>query len=220
MNGVPLQLHEAILGQTGSGKSHLAKHKASHLKASGIGVLVLHMDIEPWPLACHSWQTDDPAEFLRMFWAARNCACFMELADAEVDKYDLGFHRCFTKGRHFGHRCFFVSQRAAQVHPAIREKLHIPCAVFCSSGPGEVVVKRVQRSRVAQGSEPATSLFLLQNEPLHPGAAPKIERMKTPACDIAGVTVPGFVTVWSVTDAVTIRSVTELESVTAGESRR
>ncbi|RRJ96731.1 hypothetical protein Ga0100231_023390 [Opitutaceae bacterium TAV4] len=121
MNGVPLQLHEAILGQTGSGKSHLAKHKASHLKASGIGVLVLHMDIEPWPLACHSWQTDDPAEFLRMFWAARNCACFMELADAEVDKYDLGFHRCFTKGRHFGHRCFFVSQRAAQVHPAIRE---------------------------------------------------------------------------------------------------
>lgn len=115
------QIHEAIIGQTGSGKSHLAKRKAAGFRRAGIPVMVMHMDIEPWPAECHSWQSSDPAEFLRMFWASRGCAVFLEMADAEVNKWDVGFHRCFTKGRHFGHRCFFVSQRAAQVHPAIRE---------------------------------------------------------------------------------------------------
>ena len=51
----------------------------------------------------------------------------MELADADVDKYDEGFHRCFTQGRHEGHRCIYISQRAGQVHPNIRENCESLC---------------------------------------------------------------------------------------------
>jgi hypothetical protein len=51
----------------------------------------------------------------------------MELADADVSKWDTRFHLCFTQGRHEGHRCFYMSQRAAQVHPNIRENCESLC---------------------------------------------------------------------------------------------
>lgn len=113
--------HGAILGMTTSGKTWAAQQQARDFRRRGIGVLVLHKPREPWPADCVSWQTDNPDEFLRMFWAARCCACFMELADADVEAADTRFHKCFTQGRHEGHRCYFLSQRAAQVHPNIRE---------------------------------------------------------------------------------------------------
>jgi hypothetical protein len=117
--------HRAIIGQTGSGKTHAGKVTALSMRRAGIGTLVLHEPREPWPAQCASWQTDDPATFLRMFWAA--CGCFMELADADVSKWDNRFHLCFTQGRHEGHRCFYMSQRAAQVHPNIRENCESLC---------------------------------------------------------------------------------------------
>ena len=119
--------HRAIIGQTGSGKTFAAQQTARAYRAAGIGSLVLHKPREPWPAECVSWQTADPARFLRMFWASRQCAAFMELADADVDKFDERFHRCFTQGRHEGHRCFYISQRAGQVHPNIRENCESLC---------------------------------------------------------------------------------------------
>lgn len=112
---------------TGSGKTHCAKATARQMRALGRGTLVLHKPREPWPADCVSWQTDDPKKFLRMFWASRGCGCFMELADADVSKWDERFHLCFTQGRHEGHRCFYLSQRAAQVHPNIRENCESLC---------------------------------------------------------------------------------------------
>ena len=115
--------HSAVIGSTGSGKTHLAQSLARHAVAIGRGVLVLHKERERWPLPVSPlvWQTHDPEAFLRMYWAARSCDCFMELADADVDKFDGRFHRCFTQGRHEGHRNFYLSQRAAMVHPNVRE---------------------------------------------------------------------------------------------------
>jgi len=112
--------HRAIIGMTTSGKTECAIQTAKQVKASGRGTLVLHKEDEPWPADAVSWQTDDPEKFLRMFYAARNCDCFMELSDGDVDKYDVRFHRCFTKGRHLGHRCYYLTQYAGDVHPKIR----------------------------------------------------------------------------------------------------
>lgn len=120
-------MHRAIIGQTGSGKTHCAKATARDVRRSGRMTLILHKPREPWPADCVSWQTDDPALFLRMYWAAKNCDCFMELADADVSKWDTGFHRCFSQGRHEGHRNYYLSQRAAMVHPNIREN----CSSLC-----------------------------------------------------------------------------------------
>ena len=119
--------HRAIIGQTGSGKTFAAQASARKYRGAGVGVLVLHKPREPWPADCVNWQTDDPERFLRMFWKSRQCACFMELADAEVSKWDDRFHLCFTQGRHEGHRCFYLSQRAGQVHPNIRENCESLC---------------------------------------------------------------------------------------------
>jgi len=116
--------HGAYLGMTTAGKTYGAQQSARDFRRRGIGVLVLHKPREPWPADCVSWQTDNPDEFLRMFWAARVCACFMELADADVEAADTRFHKCFTQGRHEGHRCYFLSQRAAQVH-ALGNRRHI-----------------------------------------------------------------------------------------------
>lgn len=113
--------HAAIIGQTGTGKTHAARSLARCFIASGVKTLALHKPREPWERAAASWQTPDPATFLPMFWKAKGCACFMELADAGVSKWDTEFHKCFSQGRHEGHRCFFLSQRAATVHPTIRE---------------------------------------------------------------------------------------------------
>lgn len=114
-------LHAAIVGQTGSGKTYAAQSEAREFIKGDVKTLVLHKPREPWPRTAASWQTDDPAKYLAMFWRAKRCACFMELADAGVSKWDTEFHKCFSQGRHEGHRCFFLSQRAATVHPTIRE---------------------------------------------------------------------------------------------------
>lgn len=113
--------HGAIIGATGSGKTYYAQRTAATFKARGVGVLALHKPLEPWPAPSADWQTDDPEPFLWKWEHARGCACFMELADALVDKWDERFWRCFTQGRHLGHRCYYISQRGALVHPNIRD---------------------------------------------------------------------------------------------------
>lgn len=115
--------HRAIVGQTGSGKTFAAQQIARDAVSAGRGVLVLHKPREQWPLPRSPlvWQTSDPDAFERMYWKAKSCLCFMELADADVEKHDARFWKMFTQGRHEGHRNFYLSQRAAQVHPNIRE---------------------------------------------------------------------------------------------------
>lgn len=113
--------HGAIIGMTTSGKTFLARKMARQFRAQGIPTLVLHKPREPWHASEASWQTSDPDAFLQKFAATKSHACFMELSDSRVDKFDDRFHKCFTEGRHDGHRCFYLSQRAATVHPAIRE---------------------------------------------------------------------------------------------------
>lgn len=123
--------HRAIIGQTGSGKTFAAQSTALDFRRRSIpvGTLILHKPLEPWPSDDPRifWQTDDPERFLWKFDRSRQCACFMELADALVDKWDERFWRCFTQGRHLGHRCFYVSQRAAFVHPNIRDNCESLC---------------------------------------------------------------------------------------------
>lgn len=113
--------HTAILGQTGSGKTYGAQQIARDLRRRGVGVIALHKHSEPWPADAVAWQTDSPERFAAMYWRCRSVAAFMELADADVSRFDGDFHRMFTRGRHLGIHNFYLSQRAALVHPNIRE---------------------------------------------------------------------------------------------------
>ena len=136
--------HGAIIGMTTSGQTTLGKYNAASFIKQGIRTLILHKPREPWPKESVWFQTDDPNYYLQIWEkvgaenyekSQQNCrdprlvsdACFMELADGIVDKWDDRFHKCFTQGRHDGHRCFYLSQRAASVHPAIRENCESIC---------------------------------------------------------------------------------------------
>ncbi len=127
--------HATIAGITESGKTYLARSLARGFVRSGVKTLVLHKPLEKWSAQEATWQTADPDSFLGMFKRARGCACFMELSDASVSKWDKGFHECFSQGRHLGHRCHFLTQRAATVHPTIRENC-TAVYLFCSAPPG------------------------------------------------------------------------------------
>ncbi len=109
-----------LLGQGRSGKTTLAKQLAAGFRRGGIGVLALTLPHDHWEAA--SWQTSEPERFVTMFNRAERCACFMEFADASVDKFSKPFEEMFTKGRHRGHRMFAIAQRHTQISPLIRDQ--------------------------------------------------------------------------------------------------
>lgn len=121
MDGVEPHLHAIVLGKTKSGKTFLMMSKARAYRAARIGVIALHRPREPWPSACVNWQTADPALFIQKFWRCQNVVAFIEMSDASVGKYNEAFWKCATEGRHNGIRCYFIGQRAPQIHPQIRD---------------------------------------------------------------------------------------------------
>jgi hypothetical protein len=135
--GQKVMFHGAIIGATGSGKTFGARHLAKEYIKRGCDVLVLHKEDEAWHKGEQTIQTAFPELFLEQI-AIRNAlndtyatqglnhlikgfVGFMEMADADANKYDDRFHKLFRKGRHKGHKFFFLSQRAQIVHPDIRE---------------------------------------------------------------------------------------------------
>lgn len=121
MEDIEPHLHAIVLGKTKSGKTFLMMAKARAYRAAGIGVIALHKPREPWPASCVNWQTSDPAVFIKKFWSCQNVVAFIEMSDASVAKYNEGFWKCATEGRHNGIRCYFIGQRAPQIHPQIRD---------------------------------------------------------------------------------------------------
>lgn len=112
--------HVLVLGMTLSGKTMLAKSLAAEYRAAGISVLVLD------PLRDPGWhadyQTSDPEEFLNFFWGARSCAVFIDEAADSVGRYDLAMQKTATRGRHWGHRVHYLSQRGTSINRTVRDQ--------------------------------------------------------------------------------------------------
>lgn len=122
--------HVLLLGMTLSGKTYKAKALARDYKRNGIGVLVLD------PLQDPEWQadyiTDDPAKFLDVFWQSRSCMAFMDEGGESVGRYDTTMQKTATRGRHWGHVCHYVAQKATQLAPVVRDQCTRLFA-FCQS---------------------------------------------------------------------------------------
>jgi len=112
--------HVLILGMTESGKTTLAKELARKYKASNMGVLVLD------PLQTTDWAADynsaDPDEFLNVFWDSKGCAVFIDESGDAVGKYDLAMTQTATRGRHWGHRVHYITQRGASISRTVRDQ--------------------------------------------------------------------------------------------------
>lgn len=110
-----------VIGQGKSGKTTHCKRLAAGFRRAGAKVLALPLPGDVWAEA--DWQTNDLDRFDAMFWKARQCAVFIEFADAGVRKSDDRYLHHFTKGRHQGHRVFAIAQRHTQLPTGIRDQL-------------------------------------------------------------------------------------------------
>lgn len=114
--------HVLILGMTLSGKSTLAKKMAERYTEKN-GVLVYDPLGDPtWPLGEGDVRTSDPDEFLEIFWASRGCAVFIDEAGDVAGQHDKDFQKTATRGRHWGHRCHYLSQRGTMINRTIRDQ--------------------------------------------------------------------------------------------------
>jgi hypothetical protein len=105
---------------TESGKTTLAKRLARQYKQADVHVIVLDSLNDPeWDC---DFQTTDPDEFLRVFWASRRCAVFIDEAGDAVGRYNTVMQRTATRGRHWGHAVHFISQRGVQIAPTVRDQ--------------------------------------------------------------------------------------------------
>ena len=114
--------HNLILGMTESGKTTLAKELCLRLKARGISTLVLDSLSDP------GWEadfiTENPDEFLSVYFDpnTRYCAAFIDEAGDYAGRYDWAMVKSATRGRHWGHMNFYISQRGIQIARTIRDQ--------------------------------------------------------------------------------------------------
>lgn len=115
-------MHKLITGTTLSGKSTLARRLAAAYKAAGRRVIVLDELMDPaWVSeAGADFLTDDPEEFLQVFWASRNLAVFIDEAGDSVGRYNKTMTKTATRGRHWGHIVHYITQRPNSLDVTVR----------------------------------------------------------------------------------------------------
>jgi hypothetical protein len=105
---------------TESGKTSLAKIMCQKIRDSGYPVLVLD------PLTDPGWQADfittSADKFLKVAKTNTRCLCIIDEAGESVGQFDKERHWLGTRGRHYGHTCFFVAQRAQMIARTVRDQ--------------------------------------------------------------------------------------------------
>lgn len=114
--------HALILGQTESGKTTLAKQLARKFCDRGISVLVLDPLRDPaWSA---SYVTADPGEFFDLYWQNESCAVFIDESGelCSSKNYAQSMVDSATRGRHYGHKNFYIAQRGTLIRRTIRDQ--------------------------------------------------------------------------------------------------
>ena len=62
----------------------------------------------------------DQGKFLEAVWNSRQCAIFVDEGGQMIGKYDTIMEELATRGRHWGHKCYFISQRSKQLSTTLR----------------------------------------------------------------------------------------------------
>lgn len=104
---------------TECGKTELAKQIAAARRAEGRGIIVLDPQRDVWE-SDQQFSLDERDAFLDCVWRNRDCDVFVDEAGIAVGQFDKVMTRLATEGRHWGHNCYFLVQRAAQISPSVR----------------------------------------------------------------------------------------------------
>lgn len=116
-------MHSIILGITGTGKTTLAKRLSNQSQRQ---VVVLE------PFTTGGWNSNayfaqDADEVLAIAQSNKNLDIFID-ESAETLCRDNAFQFLATRSRQYGHRVFFIAQRASQILPVIRNNCE---TVYC-----------------------------------------------------------------------------------------
>lgn len=124
--------HMLICGMTESGKSTLACQLSWSYKDAGVAVIVLD------PMLDKRWSADiltaDRDYFLQVVTnpATKGCAIFVDESAEMIGHYNNEMFFLATRGRHAGHSCHFISQRAKQLAPTVRDQCSFLALFNCS----------------------------------------------------------------------------------------
>jgi hypothetical protein len=112
--------HVNILGMTESGKTTLAKNLAKKYAANGIRILVYDPLSDPDWIA--DFKTHDIDLFLEEYWTSRQCAVFIDEAGELSLSHSNEILKTATRGRHWGHKNHYISQRGALLPRTLRDQ--------------------------------------------------------------------------------------------------
>lgn len=124
--------HSLIIGMTESGKTTLVTNMSRSYRENGIKVIILDPLLDP------RWQADyitsDPLEFMTIVQnpETKNCAIFIDESGEMVGQYTTEMFWLATRARHYGHNTHFISQRAAQLNPTVRDQCSYLFLFNCS----------------------------------------------------------------------------------------
>lgn len=104
-----------------SGKTTLAKKKAESLqKVKGRHNIVLDPFLDPeWKA---DFITNKQDEFLKAVWGNRNCNIFIDESGSSVGKFNTLMDELATRGRHWGHKVYFICQRSKMISTTVRSQ--------------------------------------------------------------------------------------------------
>ena len=126
-------MHILILGMTESGKSNAGKVLIETMRKRGIKSIVLDPLKDPSFNA--DFQTDNPDHFINVvFGDARKCLVIVDESGEAIGRYNTTMNQLATRGRHWGHTCVFICQKAVQIAPIIRDQCGA-VFMFCSGKP-------------------------------------------------------------------------------------
>lgn len=111
--------HTLIVGMTEAGKTTVAKQMILKARARSVKSIVLDILADPAYNADFSTSNED--EFLKAVWNSRQCAVFVDEGIETVGQYNKSMFTLATRGRHWGHKCTFLTQRPTGINPTIRD---------------------------------------------------------------------------------------------------
>lgn len=113
------------MGRTLSGKTTFVEKKSKSIyRLHNRKLIVLDPLLDPrWSNGINPGDifiTNNQAKFLHAVWNSKNCIVVVDEAGESIGKYNEVMNRLATRGRHYGHKCFFITQRAKQISTTIR----------------------------------------------------------------------------------------------------
>lgn len=149
--------HTLIIGTTESGKTTLAKHFCAERTKGGRNTLVLDPMFDQWQ-ATRVFHDKD--EFLQTAWLSESCDLFIDEAGDAIGQYDKLMTKLATRGRHWGHNCYFITQRANMLALTVRTQCKILCCFAIDPDDAKVLAQNWNQKAILDAPNLAQGEFL------------------------------------------------------------